>query len=267
MSVAAAFLKRDLSLALSYRLSFLLQMGGIFFSVAIFYFLSRLFGAALVPQLDKYGGDYFSFVLVGLAFTGYMGLSLSNFAASIREGQMMGTLEIMLLSPTRLSAILVSSSLWSYLLTTVRVVVYILVGALLFGFSVSQINPVTALVVLILSITSFSGIGILSAALVLMVKKGDPVAWLFGGASSLLAGVYYPVSVLPDWLEPLSRLLPLTYALDAMRLAMLKGSSLVEVRFDILALLGFTLVLTPLAFLAFRKALKRAKIEGSLIQY
>ena len=267
MAVAAAFLKRDLSQALSYRLSFLLQLLSIFFSVAIFYFLSQLFGSALVPQLDKYGGDYFSFVLVGIAFMGYTGLSMSSFAQSIRQGQMMGTLEIMLLSPTRLSAILLSSSLWSYLLTTVRVVVYILVGALVFGFSLSQANLVTALVVMILSIASFSGIGILSAALVLLVKKGDPVAWLFGGVSSLLAGVFYPISVLPDWLEPLSRLLPLTYALDAMRLAMLKGSSLLEVRFDILALLGFTVVLTPLAFVVFRKALKRAKMEGSLIQY
>jgi ABC-2 type transport system permease protein len=59
----------------------------------------------------------------------------------------------------------------------------------------------------------------------------------------------------------------MTYALDAMRLAMLKGYSLFEVRFDILVLFGFSLVLTPLAFLVFRKALKRAKIEGSLIQY
>jgi len=267
MAVAAAFLKRDLSQALSYRLSFLLQLVGIFSSMAIFYFLSRLFGNALVPQLEQYGGDYFSFVLIGLAFTGFMGLSLSSFAQSIREGQVMGTLEIMLLSPTRLSAILLSSSLWSYVLTTLRVVVYLLLGVMVFGVSLSQANFLTALVVLVLSIASFSGIGILSAALVLVVKKGDPVAWLFGGMSSLLAGVYYPVSVLPNWLEPLSRFLPLTYALDAMRLAMLKGSSLYDVRFDILALLGFTVILTPLAFLVFRKALKRAKMDGSLIQY
>lgn len=267
MSVAASFLRRDLSVNLSYRLSFLLQFVGIFFSMAIFYFLSELFGSAVAPQLEAYGGDYFSFVLIGLAFTGFMGLSLSNFAASIREGQMMGTLEIMLLSPTRLSTILISSSLWSYLLTTLRVVVYLVVGAFVFGANLSQANPVTALIVLILSITSFSSIGILSAAFILWIKKGDPVAWVFGSVSSLLAGVYYPVTVLPDWLEPLSRFIPLTYALEAMRLAMLKGYSLYDVRFNILALVGFTLVLTPLAFLAFRKALKRAKMEGSLIQY
>jgi len=267
MSVATAFLKRDISLALSYRLSFILQIFGIFFNVASFYFLSRLFGSALVPQLEQYGGDYFSFVLIGLAFSGYLGLSLSNFAASIREGQMTGTLEIMLLSPTRLSSILLSSSLWSYLLTTVNVVVYLILGVLIFGFNVSQANFLTTIVVLILSIASFSGIGILSAAMVLVIKKGDPIAWLFGGVSSLLAGVYYPISVLPVWLTPLSRILPMTYALDGMRLAMLKGSSLYEVRLDIMVLLGFTLVLTPLAFLAFRQALKRAKMDGSLIQY
>jgi ABC-2 type transport system permease protein len=267
MAVATAFLKRDLSLDLSYRLSFLMQFTNIFFSVALFYFLARLFGTALIPQLEQYGGDYFSFVLIGIAFSGYMGLSLSSYADSIREGQKMGTLEIILLSPTRLSNILLSSSLWSYLLTTLRVVVYLVVGVMVFGASLSQANFVTAIVVLVLSIASFSSIGILSAALVLMVKKGDPVAWILGSVSSLLAGVYYPVTVLPDWLEPISRCLPLTYALDAMRLAMLKGSSLYEVRFDILALLGFILVLTPLAFLFFKKALKRAKTEGSLIQY
>jgi ABC-2 type transport system permease protein len=267
MSVARAFLRRDLSIAISYRLHFLMQLAGILFSVSTFYFLAQLFGDVLIPELEQYGGDYFSFVLIGLAFSGYMGLSLSSFAESIRESQVMGTLEIMLLSPTRLSAILLSSSLWPYVLTTVRVIFYFLLGALIFGFSLSQANFLTALVVLVLSITSFSGIGILSAAVVLIVKKGDPVAWALGSVSTLLAGVYYPITVLPNWLEPISRFLPLTYALDSMRLAMLKGASLYDVRFDILALLGFTVVLTPVAFLVFRKALKRAKIEGSLIQY
>ncbi|MFC1948184.1 ABC transporter permease [Chloroflexota bacterium] len=267
MSVALSFLRRDLSVALSYRLSFILQFGGIFFNVAVFYFLSQLFGNNLVSQLDQYGGDYFSFVLVGIAFTGYMGLSLSTFAGSIRQSQITGTLEIMLLSPTRLSVILISSSLWSYLLTTINVLVYFLLGIFVFGVNLGQANFFTAIIVLILSITSFSGIGILAAAFILWTKRGDPITWVFGSLSTLLAGVYYPVTVLPDWLEPISNIVPMTHALDAMRLAMLQGYSLYEVRYNIFALLGFTLVLTPLAFLVFRKALKRAKMEGSLIQY
>jgi ABC-2 type transport system permease protein len=267
VAVAQAFLRRDFSNAISYRTDFAMQFLGIVLSVATFYFLSRLFGSAVAPQLEVYGGDYFAFVLIGIAFSGYMGFSMSSFAQSIRQGQVMGTLELMLLSPTRLSTILISSSLWSGLMTTLRVLLYLLIGALIFGASFGEANVLTALVVLTLSITSFSGIGILSAAFVLLLKKGDPVAWIFGGASSLLAGVYYPISVLPDWLEPLSRFLPLTYALDGMRLAILRGYSLYQIRVDLLVLLTFTLVLTPLALFIFRQALKRAKTEGSLTQF
>ena len=267
MSVATAFLRRDALTAISYRLSFLMQVVGVLFSMAAFYFVAKLFGSAMVPQLEQYGGDYFSFVLIGLAFSNYLGLSLSNYASSIREGQMTGTLEIMLLSPTKLSAILLSSSIWAYLLTTVNVILYLLLGVLIFGFDISHSNVLTAVVVLILSVANFSSIGILSAAMVLVVKKGDPVSWVFGGASSLLAGVYYPISVLPDWLTPISRALPLTYALDGMRLAMLRGYSLYQIRFDVLVLLGFSVVLIPVSLLVFKAALKRAKAEGSLIQY
>lgn len=85
--------------------------------------------------------------------------------------------------------------------------------------------------------------------------------------STLLSGVFYPVSVLPEWVQNFSALLPLTYALDAARLAVLQGYSVHELRLDILVLLGFCAVLLPLALLSFKLAVKRAKIEGSLVQY
>jgi len=141
------------------------------------------------------------------------------------------------------------------------------IGVLVFGFSMSQVNVGSALLVLILSIASFSGIGIMSAAMVLIVKKGDPVAAIYGALSSVLGGVWYPTTVLPHLLWIVSRFLPLTYALDAMRLAMLKGNSIYQLRVDILTLLGFTVVLTPLSLYFFQWALRKAKKEGSLIQY
>ena len=266
MAVALAFLKRDFFQNISYRVSFFLQFFGIFFSVAAFYFVGQFFGPAVAPKLESYGGDYFAFVLIGLAFGSYMSIALSGFAQSIREGQMMGTLEIMLLSPTRLSTILLSSSLWDYLFTTFRVMVYLGFG-LLFGVNLTGANIPAALAVLLLSTVSFSALGILAAAFVLVLKKGDPVTWLFGGLSGLMAGTYYPISALPDWLQPFSRLFPLTYSLEGMRLAMLRGYSVLEVGWDLLALLGFAVFFLPLSLLIFNQALRRAKKEGSLAQY
>jgi len=267
MSVALAFLRRDFSLAISYRTSFVFQFLGIFFGVATFYFVAQVFGQAVSPQLQAYGGDYFSFVLIGLAFSGFTGLALKSFAGAIREGQTMGTLELMLLSPTRLGSILLSSSLWDYLLNCFNVMAYLLFGALVFGADLSHADVLSALLVLVLSILAFSGIGIISAAFVLVLKRGDPVAWAFGSVQALLAGVMYPVSVLPDILQRFSSLLPLTYSLEAMRLAVLKGYSVIELLPQILTLIVFTVVLLPLSLWIFRRAVKQAKKEGSLAQY
>jgi ABC-2 type transport system permease protein len=217
--------------------------------------------------LDDYGGDYFSFVLLGLAFSIYMMLGLQTFSETIREGQMLGTLEIMLLSPTKLSAILLSSSLWAYGFGSLRVLLFLVFGSLVFGVSFAQANLLTAFVVLVLSVLSFASIGIISAAFIMVLKKGDPIAWAISGLSTLLSGVFYPVAVLPEWLQKISAALPLTYALNAARQSILLGASIYEVRLDILALLGFSIVLLPMSLLSFRLAVKRAKIEGSLVQY
>jgi ABC-2 type transport system permease protein len=264
MSTALAFVKRDASMAVSYRASFILQFMGMLLMLATFYYMTNWVGP--VDDVERYGG-WFPFVLVGIAMLRYQTLSMTTFSSSIREGQMLGTLEIMLLSPTRLSRILFSSSIWPYVFTSLQVVIFLVLGAAIFGVSFSNVNVLAALVMLALSIVSLAGIGIISAAFIMVLKKGDPIAWAFTGLSTLLAGVYFPKEFLPDWMEHVSALLPLTYGLEGMRLSILDGSGLYDLRFEILALVCFSAVLLPLAFLSFRYAVRRARVEGSLIQY
>ena len=267
LQIALAFLRRDFFNQASYRFAFFLQFFGVLFSVTLFYFLSQLLGDTAAPFLEPYGGDYFSFVLIGIAFSGYFGVGLSSFATSLREAQTTGTLEAMLATPTGLSTIIVSSSLWDYLMTTLRVLTYLLVGAGLMGMDLSGGNLPAALLVLILTVLVFSSLGILSASFVMVLKRGDPVTWMFNGLSTLLGGVYYPITVLPDWLQAISRLLPVTYALEAMRLALLQGASFAELWPNILALLIFGVTLLPASLLIFRYAVRRAKEDGSLTHY
>lgn len=262
-----AFLRRDLTLMLSYRFAAALQLGGILFSVLLFHFIARVFGAAASPYLAAYGGDYFSFVLIGIAFSGYLGVALSTFSDSIREGQVTGTLEAMLITPTRLATILFSSSLWSFAFTSLRIVAYLAVGGLLFGVDLSRANWPAALLVQLLTVLAFSGLGILSASFIMVFKQGNPLEALLGVGSSLLGGVYYPVTVLPTFLQPLAALLPITYSLRAMRLAVLQGATVAELATDLLALAVFAVTLVPLGLVAFRIALRKARRDGSLTQY
>jgi ABC-2 type transport system permease protein len=252
---------------LSYRLATVLQVLGILFSVAAFYFVARVLGPAASPYLAEYGGNYFAFVLVGIAFAAYQAVGLFAFTEAIRSGQTQGTLEALLVTPTRLETILATSALWSFLQATLQVVAYLLVGAFLFGAPLGRANIGTALLALLLSLLAFSGLGILSASVILVTKRGDPVNFLFASLSALLSGVYYPVGVLPAWLQPLSTFLPLTHALRAMRLALLEGAGLAQVAPELALLALFAAVVLPGGLLAFRWALRRARAEGSLTQY
>jgi ABC-2 type transport system permease protein len=267
VSVAWAFVKRDFCTAASYRTSFVMQLAGILFQVALFYFVARLFGAAMNPSMQRYGNDYFAFLLIGVALSDYLGLSLNTFSASIREGQGNGTLELMLLSPTGLPTILVASSLWVYIFTSVRVMLYLVAGIVLFGVQLGPVDPLAAGMVLLSSVACFAGLGVISASFVIVLKRGDPLLWALGSLSTLLAGVFYPVEVLPEWLQAGSRLLPLTYSLEAMRLALMQGYSLPQIWPDVGILIGFSVVLLPLGFWSFRLAVRKAKADGSLTQF
>ena len=101
----------------------------------------------------------------------------------------------------------------------------------------------------------------------MVLKKGDPFSWIFANLSWLLSGVYYPVSILPDWLQKVSYLIPVTHSLEGMRLALLKGYPLRDLLPSILPLLVFTVIMLPFSIWVFKYAVRIAKINGSLTQY
>jgi len=111
-----------------------------------------MFGDAAIPYLEPYGGDYFSFVLIGIAFSSYLTTGLGSFSGSIRNEQMMGTLEAMLVTPTKTSLIIVFSSLWNFIFTSIRVLAYLSIGVFLLNVNMSNANLFGALITLILTI-------------------------------------------------------------------------------------------------------------------
>jgi ABC-2 type transport system permease protein len=112
-----------------------------------------------------------------------------------------------------------------------------------------------------------TAVGIIAASFIMVLKRGDPVTWLFNSLGLLLGGVYYPVSLMPEWLQKLSWLLPITYSLDGMRRALLTDASTAELMPNIVALLIFSAVLVPASLAIFRRAVHRAKVDGSLAHF
>ena len=262
-----AFLIRDIQIAFSYKLSFLLQFVSIFFSTMVFFFVSKLIGGSLSVQLAPYGGDYFSFVIIGIALTDYLTVSLEGFSNEIRSAQVEGTLETLLVTPTSVTTILFSSTLYSYSITSLRVIVYIVLGAVLFGLKLHMTSVLSFIVVMILTVASFAGIGLISAAFIIVFKQGSPINLLATTASGLLGGVFYPIHILPSWLQPVSFFLPITHALEALRQILINGASFAAIYHQVLILAVFSALLLPAGLAAFRYGLAIAKKEGSLIHY
>jgi ABC-2 type transport system permease protein len=266
LRVPWAFVVRDFRIEISYKVGFLLRVLSALVNVAVYYFIARVFGSAAAPYLQTYGGSYFAFVVIGVAFSDYLWLGINSLGSSIREGQSTGTLELMLLSPTRLATVLVSSTLWSYLFASMNMAVYLLAGVTL-GIRLDNANVPFALLSLAIAIVSFNALGLFSASLIILMKRGDPLGWLIRVSSTVLGGIFYPLSVMPDWLRTISQALPLTHALELIRRSLLNGEGWAELHGELLILIALTAVLFPLGLLACRLAIRIARTDGSLSHY
>ena len=267
MRLAWEFFRRDAAIALSYRVSFAAQLLGNLLLVGILYFATRTIGLAKLPALERYGGNFMAFLLIGVALTDCVLVSVFGFAQQVRESQTTGTLEATLVSPVRLPVILVFSSAWPYFMSVVRFLLYLAAGLAIGGLRLGNMNPLSTVLIFVLTVVSFFGIGILLAGIVLVVKRGEAIITLGGVLLMLLSGVLFPVALLPDWLRAVSNLIPLTTALEAMRLALLTGAGPGQLAPLLARLTVCAALLLAAGFWGLAYAVKLGRRNGSLSQY
>jgi len=263
INLLLAFLRRDWMRRASYRLLVVWQLVGMVGFLTVLY----ISGGALAATARSHGlgDDYIAFILAGLAFTDLFLTSMQAFSGTVREAQLQGTLEPMLLAPVRVPELVAGSILFPFAQSLFRTMIAISVAFFAFGLF-HHANPLSALLVLIPGIITFAAIGVLSSSFVLAFKQGDPVIGMFAFVSSIVGGSVFPPSLLPGWVRSVGWLLPLTNALAGMRMA-LAGATPLQVLPQIGAMWVTTLVVLPIAGFAFRAALIHAKREGSLVQY
>jgi ABC-2 type transport system permease protein len=262
-----AIIKKEFLSSVSYRFDFFFRLLSIWLSIFLYYFLAKLINPALSKDLAPYGGNYFPFVIIGTAFSGYLEVGLDSFSNAIREAQLMGTLEAVLVTRTRFTLILLYQALWNFLFASLHVVVYMGFAFVMFGAQMAHPNWLAAIVILLLTILAFSSLGILSGSFILVFKKGTPVNWLISNFSRLLGGVYYPITILPLWCQKFAAFLPITYSLEGIRLALIRGQSLMDLRTQVIALVLFDIILFPASIVCFNAAFEKARRDGTLCHY
>jgi ABC-2 type transport system permease protein len=258
------FFQRDLRIASTYRSPFILEAVEALFAAATFYYVARFVDSPGLRESLPHGNTYFAFSLVGFLFFDYLNAALDTFDRSLLEARDTGTLEPLLVTQVSLPIVLAGSALYPFAATTLRIAVYIGWGALLFGFPLRAANWISVCAVLVATLLAFSGLGVFSASYLLLFKRGNPAKWFVLGVSGIVGGMLFPTSILPPWLQFVARLNPVTYALDAMRAALLDNASLFVIAKPLVILLVFAAVLLPASSATFAWALRRTKTTGTL---
>jgi len=263
MGAGMAIVRRDFKLALSYRLRFFTQLLSGFFSLTLFYYLSRLVQVEVFESPDA----YYAFAVIGLVILQVLNSTLATPPASMRQELVAGTFERMVLSPFGPVGGAMSMLVFPFVYALVTAIAMLGFAALCFGLDVQWATVPLVVPVAILGALSFAPFGILMLAMVLVVKQvAAGTTWIIAGIS-LIAGLYFPVSLLPDWVEWMSDVQPFTPAVELMR-HLLVGTPLIDPTWLNLArMAGFAAVLMPGSVWVLQKAVRTSRRRGTIIEY
>ena len=263
LSAAGAIFKRDLLIFTSYRTRLFSMLFSTAVSLTLFYYVSRLVRSEAIGSPD----DYFAFVVVGLIIFGVLTSTMSIPVGTLRAELQAGTFERMVVSPfgpVRSIASLLAFPLTMALLTGVLSLAF---AGVAFGLDLHWSTAPLALPVAALGALAFAPFGLAMTAAVVVFKQTNAGATLVITAVTLLAGVYFPVTLLPDWIQWASEVQPFTPAVDLLR-NLLVGTPLDGGALPALAkLAGFAAVTLPLSLLVLRAAVRHSRRRGTIIEF
>ena len=234
--------------------------------------------SATVALIGVAAGDYqlTLTLVVGALQWNFLSVLYSEIAMSIGYERWEGTLEYTFMAPVSRLVHLAGISLHALCYSIVQTVV-VLVGLLLFTkLNLTGANLFGVFIVLLVSTLAFVGLGLMAAVLpVMSPERGAEATHIFQGLLLLISGVYYPVGVLPRWIQPLSALSPATYSLSACRKLVgvgnplstqehLAGAPLSAVTFELIVLAFMGVVLIPSGLWVFGRVERWAKHTGKL---
>ena len=225
-------------------------------------------GALSISLIGAEAGDQrlLLFLIIGAVFWNYLSVVFAWIADTIAIERWEGTLEYTMMAPIRRGTQLIGSVLYAMaygLVHTAAMLVLLFVFYRDISFDIGNVGTATAFVAL--GSFSFIGIGMLAAILPLLyVERGSQMTFVIQSVLLLVSGVYYSITILPDWMQVLSALSPATYVLDGVRAALLDGVPLADLWYDVWPLIVFGVVLIPTGLWGFGRAERYAKKTGRL---
>jgi ABC-2 type transport system permease protein len=204
-------------------------------------------------------------LLVGATIWAFLGIIFEFMTETVAWERWEGTIEYTFMAPLSRAMHLAGAGFFAVLYGLIRAIILFIVVAFFFDLSLPNADFAAAFVVLVAGSLAFIGIGVMTAVLPLISpEKGAQLGFVAQGMLLVVSGVYYPVEVLPQWMQWLSVISPATYVLEGIRQAILDGAGLSTMWDEIWPLLLIGAVAAPVGLWVFRRGEIYAKKHGKL---
>jgi ABC-2 type transport system permease protein len=206
-----------------------------------------------------------TYLLIGALVWSYLSMLFDILSETVSWERWEGTIEYTFMSPVSRATHLIGTSIYAVVYGIVRTIIIFLVFNVFFDLEISNANYPSALLILAICSISLIGFGMVAAVMPLLSpEKGQQVTFIFGSVLLLVSGVYYDISVLPEWMQTLAKFSPVTYALRGIRGALIDGTPISEQWVNIWPLLIMGVILVPAGIKTFEAGEKFAKRTGRL---
>ena len=202
-------------------------------------------------------------LLVGAVIWAFLGIIFEFVTETVAWERWEGTIEYTFMAPLSRSMHLFGMGAFAVLYGLIRATILFFVVAAFIGIHMPDANFLAALALISIASFSFIGIGMMTSVLPLISpEKGAQLGFVMQGMMLVVSGVYYPVSVMPDWMQTIAKISPATYALRGCRAAIVTGAGLAWA--DVWPLLIIAAVAIPLGLAIFKRGERYAKQHGKL---
>lgn len=261
IKASVAFVERNFNLSRRYASW---EMVFVFWNV-VYALTIGLIGVYMGGNDPEKVREHVLFLVVGAVLWNFLRLLFYEVAEAVAWERWEGTIEYTFMAPVYRFTHLAGQCIYALVYGFLRAGIVLISSIFFFDLTLVDANIATAIVVLTVGSLSFLGMGLMVAVFPLLSpEKGARATDIFGTLVLLVSGVFYDVSVLPNWLRPLSILSPGTYALRSIRAALLDNASITQVKGDIIILLIIGVILIPLGMWVFHVAESYAKRTGRL---
>jgi ABC-2 type transport system permease protein len=204
-------------------------------------------------------------LLVGAVIWAYLGIIFEILTETVAWERWEGTIEYTFMAPLSRPVHLLGMGVFAIAYGVVRAVLLFGVVAAFFSLHLPNADYPAALLLLVVASVSFIGIGMMTAVLPLISpEKGTQLGFVAQGVLLVVSGVYYPVSVLPGWMQAIAKISPATYALRGCRRAILDGAGITALGAELWPLAVIGVVSVPLGLWVFHTGERYAKKHGKL---